>query len=101
MARAVGSLRYSIRAISAPRSQRVWKIPRSTPPWALRDHTCASRTRQGRPGAMERRIQRPRRRALVVSTSLTVCLTSRSSAANSSVIRCAVAEQPASLSSSA
>ena len=90
-----------MRAISAPRSQRASIRPLVTSPSSLMPFRWRTRSRSEPPGATVRHDHRKAWNGLDQSTSLDVRLAAWSSAPNSTAIRSALAEQPASLSRSA
>ena len=90
-----------MRAISAPRSQRAAISLRVTSPSSRMPWSRATRRRIDPPGATVRIDQRMACHGLAQSTSFDVRLATWSSAPNSAAMRSALAEHPASLSSSA
>ncbi len=91
----------SSRAISAPRSQRARISERViSVSWRM-ESSCDARVRTEPPGATVRSVQRKAVNERAQSMRLELRLASWSSTANSAAIRAELAEQPASLSSSA
>ena len=101
MAAAVCSERKSMRAISAPRSQRDSMNLRVTSPSSRIARRTLMRRASPDPEAATRSDHRNAERRSVQSISLDLAFAVRSSESNSAAIWLAFAEQPASFSSSA